>query len=65
MKQEELNSRNPYLGIADKCRLSERTVRNAFAKKPVTWQTARRIAGAIGIDLADFRIKPDNRGRKK
>ena len=56
--------RNPYRGIADKCRLSERTVRSAFAKKPVTWETARRIALAVGIDMREFRIKADNRGRK-
>lgn len=57
--------RNPYKGIADKCRLSERTVRTAFSKKPVTWQTARKIALAIGIDMGEFSIKADNRGRKK
>lgn len=57
--------RNPYRGIADKCRLSERTVRSAFAKRPVTWETARRIARACGIDLREFRIKVDNRGRNK
>ena len=57
--------RNPYRGIADKCRLSERTVRTAFSKKPVTWQTARKIALAIGIDMGEFAIKADNRGHKK
>ena len=57
--------RNPYRGIADKCRLSERTVRSAFARKPVTWDTARKIAVACGIDMREFRIKEDNRGRKK
>jgi len=57
--------RNPYRGIADKCRLSERTVRSAFAKKPVTWDTARKIAVACGIDMREFRIKEDNRGRNK
>ena len=57
--------RNPYRGIADKCRLSERTVRSAFSRKPVTWDTARKIAVACGIDMREFRIKEDNRGRKK
>ena len=57
--------RNPYRGIADRCRLSERTVRTAFAKKPVTWQTARRIANVCGIDMREFCIKADNRGRKR
>ena len=57
--------RNPYRGIADKCRLSERTVRTAFSKKPVTWETARKIAVACGIDMREFNIKADNRGRKK
>jgi len=57
--------RNPYRGIADKCRLSERTVRTAFSKKPVTWETARKIASACGIDMREFCIKADNRGRKK
>lgn len=57
--------RNPYRGIADKCRLSERTVRSAFAKKPVTWDTARKIAVACGIDMREFRIKEDNRGRNR
>lgn len=59
------HGRNPYMAIGDKCHLSERTVRTAFARKPVTWQTARKIAKACNIDLANFAIKPDNRGRKK
>lgn len=56
---------NPYKGVGDKCRLSERTVRNAFSGKPTTWQTANRIARAIGIPIGFFRIKEDNRGRNK
>lgn len=59
------HGRNPYMAIGDKCRLSERTVRNAFARKAVTWQTARKIANACNIDLANFAIKPDNRGRNR
>jgi len=61
----EDENRNPYLAIADKCRLSERTVRSAFAKKPVTWQTAQKIAAKVGIDMREFRIKEDLRGRNK
>ena len=57
--------RNPYMGIGDKCRLSERTIRNAFARKPVTWQTAKTIANVLHIDMGHFRIKEDNRGRNK
>ena len=29
---------NVYKLIGDKCNLSEKTVRTAFSKKPVTWQ---------------------------
>jgi hypothetical protein len=57
--------RNPFRGIADRCRLSERTVRTAFSRKPVTWETARKIAQVCGIDMREFAIKADNRGRKK
>ena len=57
--------RNPFQGIADRCRLSERTVRKAFSRQPITWQTAVRIAKALQIDLGHFRIKVDNRGKKK
>lgn len=57
--------RNPYMGIGDKCRLSERTIRNAFARKPITWQTARIISNVLHIDMGHFRIKEDNRGRNK
>lgn len=64
--EPELDSpRNPYMGIADRCRLSERTIRNAFARKPITWQTASIIAKALGIDLRHFRIKEDKRGQNK
>ena len=57
--------RNPFQGIADRCRLSERTVRKAFSRQPVTWQTAARLSKALQIDLGHFRIKTDNRGKKK
>ena len=63
--QELDRPRNPYTGIADRCRLSERTIRNAFARKPITWQTAGIIAKVLGIDMRHFRIKEDNRGRNK
>ena len=56
--------RNLYLAIGDKCRLSERTIRNAFANKPVTWQTAAKIAKALGVDMREIRVKVDNRGKK-
>ena len=56
---------NPYKGVGDKCRLSERTVRYAFSGKPVTWHTANKLALAIGIPIQFFRIKEDNRGRNK
>lgn len=65
MSNEIAIGRNPYRGIGDKCRLSERTVRNAFSGKPVTWATARKLAAACCIDMREFRIKEDNRGRNK
>lgn len=62
---ELLNTRNLFLAVADRCGLSERTIRNAFANKPVTWQTAVKIARALGVDLREIRIKADNRGKRK
>lgn len=56
---------NPYKFIGDQCRLSERTIRTAFSKKPITWTTARIIEKHTGIPTYCFRIKPDNRGTKK
>ena len=56
--------RNLYIAIGDKCRLSERTIRNAFSGKAVTWQTAAKIAKALGVDMRELRIKADNRGKK-
>ncbi|WP_176013639.1 hypothetical protein [Victivallis sp. Marseille-Q1083] len=55
---------NPYKGVADRCGLSEKTIRTAFAKKPITYQTACRIAKHTGIPVQYFRIKDDRRGRK-
>lgn len=57
--------RNPFQGIADRCRLSERTVRKAFSRQPITWQTALKLSKALQIDLGHFRIKVDNRGKNK
>lgn len=56
---------NVYKLIGDKCNLSEKTVRTAFSKKPVTWQTACRLRRALDLPTLDcFRIKTDNRGKK-
>lgn len=56
---------NAYKAIADKCRISEKTVRNAFSRKPVTLPVAARIANNIKIPLECFRIKYDQRGQNK
>lgn len=57
---------NVYKLIGDKCRLSEKTVRTAFSRKAVTYQTARLLANALDIDTVDcFVIKTDHRGRNK
>lgn len=56
---------NPYKLLGDACRLSERTIRSAFARKPITWQTACIIARHARIPVAGFRIKDDLRGCKK
>ena len=53
------------MGIGDRCRLSERTIRNAFARKPITWHTALVIANLLQIDMGHFRIIEDCRGRNK
>lgn len=57
---------NAYKLIGDKCNLSEKTVRTAFARKPVTWQTACKLRKALNLATAAcFKIKSDNRGKKK
>ena len=61
----ENDSLNPYKGIADLCGLSDITIRKAFARKPITYQTACRIANRIKIPVECFRIKADTRGMKK
>lgn len=65
MRDDELRPRNPFQGIGDRVRLSERTVRNAFSRKPITWHTARVLANLLHIDMGHFRIIEDNRGRNK
>lgn len=67
MKDQEEYTRplNPYQWIGDQCRLSERTIRTAFARKPITWQTACIIAKNFRIPANCFRIKDDRRGTKK
>ena len=55
-----------YRLIGDMCNLSEKTIRNAFARKPVTWQTACKICRHLNLATTHcFKIKPDNRGRNK
>lgn len=56
---------NPYLFIADTCGLSERTVRNAFARKPITFETAAKISKNFNIPGRCFRRIEDRRGRPK
>ena len=57
---------NAFRLIGDKCNLSEKTVRNAFSRKPITWATACRLRNALALPTTDcFRIKEDNRGRNK
>lgn len=57
---------NAFRLIGDKCNLSEKTVRSAFSRKPITWQTACRLRNALSLPTTDcFRIKDDNRGRNK
>ena len=60
------DSYNPFRAIGDKCRLSERTIRNAFSKQAIPYNTACKIAHAAGgIPIGAFRIKEDRRGKKK
>ena len=62
---EEYQCTGPYRFIADQCNLSERTVRKAFSRQAITWQTARKIEKVCGIPPDCFKIKADNRGRRK
>lgn len=53
------------LFLADWFGLSDRTVRTVLSNKPVTVQTALKIARKTGCPMEAFRIKADHRGRKK
>ncbi len=65
MNQDQEPEFNAFREIAGKCGLSERTIRTAFSRKPITYRTARRIATRLGIRIACFVIKEDRRGRGK
>ena len=66
MQKEIIISTNAYKLIGDRCRLSERTVRTAFSRKPITFQTALALARVLDFDTVNcFVIKTDNRGRNK
>ena len=56
---------NAFQGVGDRGRLSERTVRNAFSRKPITWGTAQTLSHVLKIPMGCFRIKEDMRGRNK
>lgn len=56
---------NPYLYIANACNLSERTIRNAFNRQPITYGTAAKIAKNFNIPVRCFRCIEDRRGRPK
>ncbi len=62
---EEAGQMNPFKGVADLCGLSEQTIRTAFSRKPITYQTACRIAKHMKIPVEYFRIKADQRGQNK
>lgn len=61
----ETGSLNPYGACGDRCGLSEKTIRTAFAGRPITYQTACKIAKHLQIPVECFRIKADNRGQNK
>jgi len=56
---------NAFTCIAVRCKLSERTVRDAFSRKAITYRTACRISRNTGIAIAAFRIKEDLRGKNR
>ena len=56
---------NAYQGVGDRCRLSERTVRDAFNGRPITYGTAMTLASVLEIPVQCFRIKADRRGLRK
>jgi hypothetical protein len=55
----------PYQALADKAGVSERTMRKAMAREPITYQTASKIAKALSIPMFCFRCMEDMRGRNK
>lgn len=61
---DELTIINAYKILADRCGLSEKTIRTAFSRRPIVYQTACRIARNLNIPVQAFRIKDDRRGRK-
>lgn len=65
MSEEDFIAVGPYRFIGDQCGLSERTIRKAFSREAITWQTARRIERVCNVPAECFKIKADNRGRKK
>ena len=56
---------NAYGYIAALAGLSERTVRKAFKREPITFQTAAKIRKHTGIPIRCFRCIEDNRGCSK
>ena len=60
-----MRSRTPFTALANMIGVSERTLRDCFNKKPVTWRTARKIAEALDIDMREIVIKNDHRGVKR
>lgn len=60
-------SQNAYQYIAAVTGLSERTIRKAFKREAITWQTACKIRKYTGIPARCFRCIEDTRGthRKK
>ena len=56
---------NAYQYIADLTGLSERTIRKAFKREPITWQTACKISKHTGFPTRVFRCIEDTRGMNK
>lgn len=53
-----------FKACADRCGLSITTIKTAFMYKPITYQTACKIADNLNIPKECFNIKADSRGRK-
>ena len=56
---------NAYQYIAALTGLSERTIRKAFKRDPITWQTACKIHRYTKIPTRCFRCIEDTRGTSK